>query len=412
MSNLAGFIPTNLTVVQHSTRDITFILPKPVPEVGFLESNYEKRLSTATNWAKDRTSKLEKPLIDLENLPATGFSIETLNGRYRTEVEYICVRHPDGYVFEVPFQNLLDIIKEVGCGVGGIIDKPCYMFAMGGKWRLIPVGGDMDASAQEADKESRKFVADKKVNAKKKMSVGQVVKMRDYDGYWVYLGKHKVGIFGGGTFEFFKETRVNGHLVDIRSYKSEKFIASGNKITSNFKTLDGAGYEQESTRVFHSDASEPDYMVFVRIPNVSKTESITNEEFLTNSWSAKSTEPEMALFKSRSVQHQPTDEFDQGTVDYVLNGNVQFEIHSASNIPRWDFTDQWKGGERAYGWGGDYSYLLKAGEEPKLGEVVTKEQAKAISGGDRFWVDSVELWTPRVLDRQSPKFKFKIMKGV
>lgn len=49
-----NFFPVKTTVVKHSVRDITFILPQSDPEVGYLAANYEKRpyLSSIDQYTK------------------------------------------------------------------------------------------------------------------------------------------------------------------------------------------------------------------------------------------------------------------------------------------------------------------------------------------------------------------------
>lgn len=408
MSKLAGHIPTKLTVVAHESRDITFILPQADPEVGFLPSNYEKRLGTATKWAGKGAK-----IVEIENEAVSGFSIETLNGRYHTEVEYVLVRHPEGYVFEVPFQNLLDILKSAGCGVGGVISQPCKLFAMGGKWRIIPVGTDLEEEAITADKEARKFVAEKKKNASKKFVVGQVVKMRDADGYWVYMGKKIVNAHLEHHVEFFRkegeqyrQRPEGGHYMTagvIRSVADCKVTIEGSLVVSEGKQVSSDG----STHVFRETKNlEPlqqEWMVFVRLPEISKTDSITNTEFMKKSWGdEKPKKPEMLVYKGKSVQFQPTDEFDHATVQAVKG--VKFYLDSVGGKGSWELLQSWDevilgisgwgGGSNVWGSRSNYQQELSVGCDPVVGQVFEPEVAK----DGRFYVECVHKWSGRHVD--------------
>lgn len=418
-----NFFPVKTTVVKHSVRDITFILPQPDPEVGYLAANYEKRLQTAKKWASEKffDQKIRdwvypevKEFVELDNNPLHGYVVETLNGRYRTEVEYICMRHPQGYVFEVPFQNLLDIIKEVGCGVGGVISAECRMFAVGGKWRVIPVGGAMEIEALALDKESRKFIADKKKNASKKFVKGQVVKMRDTDGYWVYVGKHKIGAYGSIRHEGFTETYGYGAgKSEISSTTYCHSVFSGSRMDVATRRVDPKS-KQEYVDSLHLDFKdlEATYMVFVRLPKISKTESISNEDFMSRGYRKGKPQPEMMIFKGKSVQFQPTDEFDKETLENALGGGVEYEVLGA--IPQWQLLHNWDEHIRyrnGYGFSGAYFYQLKKDAEPVLGEVF------GIIGGERAYLSSIDRRTKRIYgvnDISKPEMrelvKFKIEK--
>lgn len=396
MSKLAGYTPKNLTVVKHETRDITFILPHADPEVGFLPSNYEKRLVTATKWAGKGAK-----IVEIENEAVSGFSIETLNGRYRTEVEYVLVRHPKGYVFEVPFQNLLDILKSAGCGVGGVIAQPCKLFAMGGKWRIIPSGTDLEEEAIAADKEARKFVAEKKKNASKKFVVGQVVKMRDEEGYWVYLGKHTVGAHFEHHTEFFRQDGASyGNQGVIRSVASCKVTVNGSLVVSEGKQSDREGDLHEFREFKNLEPLQQEWLVFVRIPNVSKTENISNADFMKKCWGDdKPKVPEMLLYKGKSVQFQPTDEFDHETVASATG--VKFKLDCVGGKSVYDLVSGWdKVRSGIAGWGGvwssnrNYPQDLIDGCEPVIGQTYTPDVAK----DKRFYVDSVHRWSGRHVD--------------
>ena len=50
----------------------------------------------------------------------------------------------------------------------------------------------MEKEAISGDKEFRALYAKKVSNSKKKLSVGDVIKMRDSEGFWVDVGKHKM----------------------------------------------------------------------------------------------------------------------------------------------------------------------------------------------------------------------------
>jgi hypothetical protein len=385
----AGYIPSKVTVVKHLTRDIAFILPQVDSGVGFLESNYKNRLATAMKWAGK-----EAQTVDIENGFMTGFSIETLNGRYHTEVEYVLVRHPEGYVFEVPFQNLLDILKVSGCGVGGIIEAPCKLFASGGKWRIFPQGTNLEDGALEADKTSRKFVADKKKNANKKFVVGQVVKLRDMDGYWVYAGKKLIGANYDVHEEFFKDTSNQYPRADkITSVASCKVVIDGSVCTSS-GVCDGVEFEVKKSLPMLDEC----WMTFVRIPNVSKTDSISNEEFMLRSYRQGGPEPEIVLFKSKSVQFQPTDEFDHGTLEHLSVTKFKLCSTGGSKNP-WDLLNGWDSHLRTVGSSGFgyyntiYPQELLVGKEPNVGQVY--EKGVEIGHGGRFYVDQVYMWSGR-----------------
>lgn len=349
-TNLYGYKPSKVTVVKHHNRDITFMIPQVEPEVGFLQVNYDKRLATATKWASERfrdpiTGSFgtgEPTITEFENASLKGYTIETLNGRYRTEVEYILVRHPEGYVFEVPFQNLLDIIKEVGCGVGGVIEKPCYVQAVGGKWRLVPVGGSMEEGAISGDKEIRVLYAKKVSNSKKKLSIGDVIKMRDSEGYWVYVGKHKMSAdveYEGSVWE----------SIDTRSMtcvRTSKVKSIGGSYVSVTHQLKGGG---EASGRHHFKLIDETYMVFVRIKGVSKSQTLTNEDFMKDCKHVSGVgkediqvDSEVCLFKSKSVQFEHTGEADAGSVEEFLKGGVSYSYKGVSNIGSWDLFGGWR----------------------------------------------------------------------
>lgn len=372
-TNLYGYKPSKVTVVKHHNRDITFMIPQVEPEVGFLQANYDKRLATAVKWASERfrdpvTGNFgtgEPVITEFENTSLKGYTIETLNGRYRTEVEYILVRHPEGYVFEVPFQNLLDIIKEVGCGVGGVIEKPCYVQAVGGKWRLVPVGGSMEEEAISGDKEIRALYAKKVSNSKKKLSVGDVIKMRDSEGYWVYVGKHKMS----ADVEYEGSVWENGEKLDSRGFKTTDYRSMTCVRISKVKSIGGSYVsvthqlkgEGEGSGRHHFEMLDETYMVFVRIKGVSKSQTLTNEDFMKDykyvSGVGKQdiqVDSEVCLFKSKSVQFEHTGETDAGSVEEFLKGGVSYKYKSVSNIGSWDLFGGWRGlvtHNRNYTWG-------------------------------------------------------------
>ena len=360
-TNLYGYKPSKVTVVKHHNRDITFMIPQVEPEVGFLQANYDKRLATAVKWASERFRDpitgnfgTGEPIItEFENTSLKGYTIETLNGRYRTEVEYILVRHPEGYIFEVPFQNLLDIIKEVGCGVGGVIEKPCYVQAVGGKWRLVPVGGSMEEEAISGDKEIRALYAKKVSNSKKKLSVGDVIKMRDSEGYWVYVGKHKMSAdveYEGSVWENDVKPDSRGFkTTDTRSMacvRTSKVKSIGGSFVSVTHQLKGGG---EDSGRHHFKLLDETYMVFVRIKGVSKSQTLTNEDFMKDykyvSGVGKQevqVDSEVCLFKGKSVQFEHTGETDTGSVEEFLKGSVSYGYKGVSNIASWDLFFGWR----------------------------------------------------------------------
>lgn len=387
-TNLYGYKPSKVTVVKHHNRDITFMIPQVEPEVGFLQANYDKRLATAVKWASERfrdplTGNFctgEPVITEFENTSLKGYTIETLNGRYRTEVEYILVRHPEGYVFEVPFQNLLDIIKEVGCGVGGVIEKPCYVQAVGGKWRLVPVGGSMEGGAISGDKEIRALYAKKVSNSKKKLSVGDVIKMRDSEGYWVYVGKHKLSVdveYEGSVWEY---ARREGRPYDIDYYKmtctsvTKVTPLEGAKVLATSELLGGGRKEA----VHEFEEFDVAYMVFARISGVSKSTSWSNGAFMKSGYQEKHySKHEVALFKGKSVQFEHTGESDMGTVKEFLTGVYKYEYCGVGGLHHWD---AFKGYEKlvgahnsigGFGRSNQVGAVHKKGMQVKVGDVKT-----------------------------------------
>lgn len=401
MSNLSGYIPKKLTVVKHATRDITFILPNADPEVGFLPANYDKRLITATSWAGKGCESVE-----LENTAVSGFKFETLNGRYHTEVEYVLVRHPEGYVFEVPFQNLLDILQVAGCGVGGVVSQPCKMFATGGKWRIIPQGTSLEEESVSADKASRQFVADKKKNASKKFKEGQVVKMRDSDGYWVYLGKHKLSASYQGKHEVFNIVSTGYHGKDCEIYSQ-----AGMEITINGSSVHVVGQKfdykeglcRDFTDTYTLPELEKDYLLFARIVGVSKTDTIGNAEFMLERYRKGEVKSQIIAFKSKSVQFQPTDEFDDTTLKLALSGSVEFELAGGGNVRHYDLMKGWDDNitqfthRNMYSYSSAYPYTVLPEQNFKVGEKFKKSETDV----ERFYLDNVSAWVDRLYGRCS-----------
>lgn len=362
-----SYTPKALTVVPHSSRDISFIIPQALPEVGFLPSAHQKRLSTALKWSGIQSDKV----VELDNAPVQGFVLETLNGRYHTEVEYLCVRHPKGYVFEIPFQNLLDIIKEVGVGVGGVIQGDCYMVAVSSKWAVVPVGGSMDSEAQESHKRIVDALVAKKSNATKKFGVGAILKFRDDSGKhdWLYIGKLQPRVSYNGDFCLWERVR------DSRQHNYGDALAICHTVAPVVTAPNGMSVLRESV-------GSGDFFVSWRQATVKKQKLMTFVRLNKDGTPSQT----VALFKSKSVQFQPTDRTDIDLAKLLAVKGLDktyTSIDYLSSIRTWNMFDdssyvgRYSGDvgmfSRDRSWCGGYgqvSYSSNAGGLTEVGDMV------------------------------------------
>ena len=323
-----SFLPKKMTSVKHNQRDICFVIPHELPEVGYLKSSYDKRLVTAEKWAGTGCVVTK----DIQNEARKGFTFETLNGRYRTEVEFILVRHPDGHVFEVPFQNLLDIMNEVGISVGGVIPKECLMFSFNSKWRVIPVGGAMHKEALKAHKDVVDALVLKKLSAKKasKLVTGDIVKMRDGDAWneenksdWVYAGK------------FEPRVRVDFDWVELMQTPKEKVNVCGSWYDQHkgFKVNQVAKIQNSECGMLIKRSGASGSMHDRAWVNPHKGKKFNIFVKLNKDGKPSNT---VAIFKGTSVQIQPTGEKRPEALKSLTN-KLNFEAHYVGSFQMYNF---------------------------------------------------------------------------
>lgn len=211
----------------------------------------------------------------------------------------------------------------------------------------------MEEEAISGDKEIRALYAKKVSNSKKKLSVGDVIKMRDSEGHWVYVGKHKMSAdfeYEGSVWESDVKPDSRGfNSIDTRSMtcvRTSKVKSIGGSYVSVTHQLKGGG---EGTGRHHFKMLDETYMVFVRIKGVSKSQTLTNEDFMKDYKYVSGVgrqdiqvDSEVCLFKGKSVQFEHTGETDVGSVEEFLKGEVSYKYKSVSNVSSWDIFFGWR----------------------------------------------------------------------
>lgn len=197
----------------------------------------------------------------------------------------------------------------------------------------------MEEEAVSGDKEIRARYAKKVSNSKKKLSVGDVIKMRDSEGYWVYVGKHKLSVdveYEGSVWEYARpEGRPYGidwrKMICVNTTKVTSL--GGAKVLASSQLLGGGSQEVE--HVF--EEFDVAYMVFARISGVSKSKTWSNGAFMKRGIREKRhSKHEVALFKGKSVQFEHTGESDMGTVEEFLTGKHKYHYCGVGSLNSWD----------------------------------------------------------------------------
>lgn len=236
------YIPKDIWLVKHGTRDIAFFVPKPEEEVNTTQATFEKRQSTALNWASGGPYSKRVPVElltqhEFSNDFQHGFKFITTSGRWQTEAEYIVIQHPNGYSFEIYTSNLLEVLRADGCAKGGVLNGKYKMFYnMNGKWSIFSEGSSLEPEMNKLNAETRKQNAQKKKSKSIRFTEGMVVKIGNDNHEWVYVGKQELDIVGSmGEISYRNFSRIREAVV----YGTREWKFEGGKctITRNLKEV-------------------------------------------------------------------------------------------------------------------------------------------------------------------------------
>lgn len=296
------YIPKDIWLVKHHSRDISFFVPKPDEEVNTTQATFEKRQSTALNWARgdrysDRVPVESLTQHEFQNDFTHGFKFITTSSRWQTEAEYIVIRHPNGYSFEIYTSNLLEVLRADGCSKGGVLNGKYKMFYnMNGKWSIFSEGSSLEPEMNKLDAETRKVNASKKLNKSIKLVEGMVVSLpkgyKENDVDWVYVGRHELEAVG---------TVGEIHIFSVpRKHNTYQVFSKG------IYTFSGGGYVYDEKEVYvEGKGWGADERVI--IGDTVNTSQTTGTLDMPKLLTFVSTDGRIAQYKSKSVYIEPKD---------------------------------------------------------------------------------------------------------
>lgn len=323
------YIPKDIWLVKHGTRDIAFFVPKPEEEVNTTQATFEKRQSTALSWASGGPYSQRVPVEQLiqhqfVNDFQHGFKFITTSGRWQTEAEYIVIKHPNGYSFEIYTSNLLEVLRADGCSKGGVLNGKYKMFYnMNGKWSIFSEGSSLEPEMNKLDAETRQANAKKKKAKSIRLTEGMVVKIGDDNLEWVYVGKQELDIEGSmaeidyRNFYKIKETVVYG--TREWQFKGDKCV-----VTRNMKEVKTDWRSDNYELSEHTRTSED--VIQFEVPRL-----LT---FVTKGG-------KVCQFKSKSVYIVPVDDgtkFNQEVVDEFKSGK-KYSFDNPTYNSGYDYED-------------------------------------------------------------------------
>lgn len=386
------YTPKSIFATKHHARELGFLIPEPDQEVNFTQASFENRKGTVLKWATETVyhdgarRDFPKPdaedevkwgllnTLSFENKPVSGFKLITLNGRYSTETEYLVVQHPNGYQFEVPFGNVLEVLHHAGCKKGGELGGKLYL-QYGTKWSLVCAGTEMEKAAIQNDQEARAFHAERKKQKSSKLAAGDVVRIDGLAGLFVYVGKHKAKLDG------------EVHLANVKfGYQSNP--SGGNRL--NTMTV-----EQTFTAKFESLGDKENYMIFIRHAD-SSCEGHSNfysKNTMNGKYDHVSENPkklkEAVLFKSKSVKIHLIGLKDEKTLaNFSYDDSYQPIYHYNTGVDLGD----WLALHKRYNvrnYNSFYNVLTEnVSEKIKAGEVISRDS------GAKETLESEYSWAP------------------
>lgn len=155
---------------------------------------FKKRKETVDNWAGGgyyNQSKVKHPAINVKNEALSGYKIsESIKrtGSWNGGNVVWRIEDPRGFEWEIPSENMAQILIQVGIKVGGIIDAKCIIGRHGATNILIPEGSDL---WKQMEDDATKLV--KKAALKTITDFYPGDRVRTKDGrVMTYLGKAKL----------------------------------------------------------------------------------------------------------------------------------------------------------------------------------------------------------------------------
>ena len=361
------YIPKDIWLVKHNSRDIAFFVPKPEEEVNTTQETFEKRQKTALTWARDGNYGKSVPVESLtqhefSNDFQHGFKFITTSGRWQTEAEYIVIKHPNGFSFEIYTSNLLEVLRADGCAKGGVLNGEYRMFYnMNGKWSIYSKGSSLEPEMDKLDAATRENNAKKKKAKSIKLVEGMVVKIGNDNHEWVYVGKQELAIEGSMGEVHYRQFHKLKEGV-LFATKNWEFTGSECTVITNSRNIESNWRDDAYTIGSTVHTGEDKYTL--DIPKL-----IT---FVTKGG-------KICQFKSKSVYIIPVDDgnkFNQEVVEQFKSGKkYDFAIPVYSS--GYDYEELliqigWNKSRNAYSWGGPY------GREAYSGKVASLDKAPKI----------------------------------
>ena len=364
------YIPKDIWLVKHHSRDISFFVPKPDEEVNTTQATFEKRQSTALNWARGDRYSDRVPLESLTQHEFTndfthGFKFITTSSRWQTEAEYIVIRHPNGYSFEIYTSNLLEVLRADGCSQGGVLNGKYKMFYnMNGKWSIFSEGSSLEPEMNKLDAETRKAHAGKKKAKSIKLTEGMVVKIGNDNHEWVYVGKQELSIEGSmGEISYRHFNKIREAVV----YGTREWVFKGDQcvVTRNMKEVN-TDWRNDNYELGETLRTSEEIIPF-EVPKL-----LT---FVTKGG-------KICQFKSKSVYIVPVDDgakFNQEVVDQFKSGKL-YDFDNPTYNSGFEYEDLliqigWYKPKNSYGYGYGYNFrdeytgrVAKLDKSPKIGD--------------------------------------------
>lgn len=154
---------------------------------------FEKRKNTVDTWAQGYSKQTPPPAQRIKNEPLAGFKLAKSvkrTGSWNGGNVVWRIEDPRGFEWEIPSENMAQIVIQSGVAAGGEFNGRCIIGRMGASNILIPEGTDLWAQ-MEADMNTRKTRDSAKILTN--LIPGDAITLKNGETGF-YLGKRKVNL--------------------------------------------------------------------------------------------------------------------------------------------------------------------------------------------------------------------------
>jgi len=170
--------------VEGSDFNLSYMTHIEYTKAGKTMESFNKRKSTATNWASYHNYPAPKKLT-FDNTPVKGFKIVGSASRWSTQNKLIQIEDPRGFVIEIPTGNLATLLKY--CVVKyAVVEDACVWGKEGNDNILLPIESDIYKRARDQTNEDKSRIPFSK------LEVGDCIRFNvDDKREFIYAGRGK-----------------------------------------------------------------------------------------------------------------------------------------------------------------------------------------------------------------------------